>query len=135
MVPVDAPTQTRKYSAPSATSRKEIPASFARKRSRTAAFGTPGGSSSAELVDSPTMLDVDDADMAEIEAKRRQNTLAARKSRLRKLETQRQLEHDCDVAQRQAQFYREQAEKYYEILRSHNIPVPAMPAPPSSPSL
>lgn len=39
LVPIDAPTQPRKYQTPSATSRKELPAVFAKKRSRSQAFG------------------------------------------------------------------------------------------------
>ncbi|EJD50565.1 hypothetical protein AURDEDRAFT_24933, partial [Auricularia subglabra TFB-10046 SS5] len=75
MVPFDAPTQTRTYLSDSKTSRKEIPAAFqgkAKKRQR------------------DEMLDEDDvpADIQDaIEAKRRLNTLAARRSRQRKAQT------------------------------------------------
>ncbi|KAF9504309.1 hypothetical protein BS47DRAFT_1262669, partial [Hydnum rufescens UP504] len=74
LVPVDAPTQQRSYIKPSATSRKDIPAAFA------AASKKRGVS---EVFD-----DLEDA----IEAKRRQNTVAARRSRARKLEYVRDLE-------------------------------------------
>ncbi|KAF5338830.1 hypothetical protein D9758_012083 [Tetrapyrgos nigripes] len=39
LVPLDAPTQSRHYATPSTTSRKEVPAVFARKRNRSLAFG------------------------------------------------------------------------------------------------
>src|SRR5216684_2282762 len=39
LVPYNAPIQSRKYRTPSATSRKELPATFARKRARTSAPG------------------------------------------------------------------------------------------------
>jgi hypothetical protein len=75
MVPMDAPTQTRQYLSDSKTSRKEIPAAFqnkARKRQRDEALDED------EVPD-----DIQDA----IAAKRRLNTLAARRSRARKAQT------------------------------------------------
>jgi len=81
LVPVDAPTQQRSYVKPSATSRKDIPAAFAvasKKRGVSEAFD-----------------DLEDA----IEAKRRQNTVAARRSRARKLEYVRDLEAKVEQLQ------------------------------------
>ena len=75
MVPMDAPTQTRQYLSDSKTSRKEIPAAFqtkARKRQR-----------DEELDEDEVPDDIVDA----ISAKRRLNTLAARRSRARKAQT------------------------------------------------
>lgn len=75
MVPMDAPTQTRQYLSESKTSRKEIPAAFqnkARKRQHEDALDED------EVPD-----DIQDA----ITAKRRLNTLAARRSRARKAQT------------------------------------------------
>lgn len=75
MVPMDAPTQTRQYLSDSKTSRKEIPAAFqnkARKRQR-----------DEMLDDDEVPDDIQDA----ISAKRRLNTLAARRSRARKAQT------------------------------------------------
>ncbi|KAF8313950.1 uncharacterized protein EI90DRAFT_3091049 [Cantharellus anzutake] len=85
LVPVDAPTQLRSYVTPSATSRKAIPAAFqvhSKKRPSSVAFG-----------------DEDDLDPAledAIETKRRQNTVAARRSRARKLEHVRNLENTVE---------------------------------------
>lgn len=107
LLPVDAPTQPRSYRGPSATSRKDIPA-FALASSSTP-LG-PSSSSSATASASSTKKrkavsqdpeDSDDDDEekfkprmgeSEIEAKRRQNTLAARRSRHRKLAYVRELE-------------------------------------------
>lgn len=75
MVPMDAPTQTRQYLSDSKTSRKPVPAAFqnkARKRQH------------EELLDDDDVPeDIQDA----ISAKRRLNTLAARRSRARKAQT------------------------------------------------
>jgi len=81
LVPVDAPTQSRSYIKPSATSRKDIPAAFV-------AVSKKRGVS--EVAD-----DLEDA----IEAKRRQNTVAARRSRARKLEYVRDLESKVEQLQ------------------------------------
>lgn len=98
LTPLDAPTQKRNYAVPSVTSRKDFPPSVTKsltspsprgsKRS-SAAAGLPtrddaeqmdrGGSSGSDNVDT------DDLRQA-IEEKRRANTIAARKSRLRKAE-------------------------------------------------
>ncbi|KAJ3986957.1 hypothetical protein F5890DRAFT_1500810 [Lentinula detonsa] len=81
MVSLDAPTQNRNYILPSSTSRKVNPV-HAQKRSHSKAFGdqeldeligeTPPGPNATEI--------------EHIEWKRRQNTIAARKTRRRKLE-------------------------------------------------
>lgn len=86
LVPLDAPIQSRKYLTPSATSRKEVPARFAKKRSRSAAFGD--GDGDEELDDLPPNA----TEKEQIEWKRKQNTIAARKSRKRKLEYTQNLE-------------------------------------------
>ncbi|KAK0504406.1 hypothetical protein EDD18DRAFT_1133503 [Armillaria luteobubalina] len=114
MVPLDAPTQPRRYVIPSATSRKEVPATFARKRSRSEALG---GDEEDELEPPPP----DATDRQMIEYKRRQNTLAARKSRKRKLEHQQQLEDRVETLTLEVEQWRTKAEIYQSILRSHNI--------------
>lgn len=94
LVPLDAPTQPRTYVAPSTTSRKELPMVFARKRARHVAFDDEEDELEAEadpLAIPPTASEAD-----AIAAKRRQNTLAARRSRKRKLEYQRQLEEELE---------------------------------------
>ncbi|EIN10695.1 hypothetical protein PUNSTDRAFT_36111, partial [Punctularia strigosozonata HHB-11173 SS5] len=90
LIPEDAPIQTRNYTTPSTTSRKEIPAVIIKKRTRAQAFD-----------DDPLLLrdrkpdltaPPNESEQDAIEAKRRQNTLAARRSRKRKLEYQNALE-------------------------------------------
>ncbi|GJJ15846.1 hypothetical protein Clacol_010124 [Clathrus columnatus] len=101
LLPLDAPTQTRRYITPSATSRKAIPAAFKGKK-RELSEVTEGGDEDEEV-----SLDV--GTMEAIEAKRRQNTQAARRSRQRKVEHVRELEErvvtlteECNMWQRRA---------------------------------
>jgi hypothetical protein len=116
LIPYDAPVQPRKYATPSATSRKEVPAVFAKKRSRSQAFDEEGE-------DMP--LDPEDVDA--IEAKRRQNTLAARRSRKRKLEYQRELEASIEKANDEKQFWISRAMTLENTLREHGLEVPSLP--------
>ncbi|KAI9573514.1 hypothetical protein HD554DRAFT_2013448 [Boletus coccyginus] len=78
LVSIDAPTQLRKYVTPSATSQKELPATWRRKRLRTAG---PGEEDQLVEALNPAL-----SEQEQIEAKRRQNMIAARRSRKRKLE-------------------------------------------------
>ena len=118
LIPVDAPIQDRKYASESATSRKELPAVFARKRKRT----------SAELDDEeedilaapPTV-----AELSAIETKRRQNTLAARRSRKRKLEYQRELESAMENERAEKDAWKQRALALEAILNSNGICIPA----------
>lgn len=133
LVPVDAPIQGRNYATPSATSRKEVPAAFLksqkRKRSRTQAFGDE---ESLAPESSPPL----EADMEEqpplnatekeiIEWKRRQNTLAARKSRKRKLEHQQFLETRVKDLESENEMLKVRADALEAALRAHNIFLPA----------
>ncbi|KAL1716756.1 hypothetical protein EV715DRAFT_274820 [Schizophyllum commune] len=102
----DAPTQPRKYTAPSSTSRKEAPAAFTRgsKRSRSAAFQ---GDDDEELPPLPANA----TDAEQVEYKRRQNTLAARKSRRRKLEHQL-------VTERKAEYFMRRSNHFETVART-----------------
>lgn len=99
LLPVDAPTQPRSYRGPSATSRKDIPA-FALASSSAPVTSTSVSKKRKAVSQEPEEDDEDDLDEpfkprmgeSEIEAKRRQNTLAARRSRHRKLAYVRELE-------------------------------------------
>jgi hypothetical protein len=111
LIPLDAPIQTRNYITPSATSRKDIPPSVARtfvpnsrKRSSQMA-GLPSTEDMQDELaaeDDPAVLEemqrrreMDPEKVAlleHVEQARRRNTLAARKSRQRKLEHVRNLE-------------------------------------------
>lgn len=119
LVPYDAPIQTRNYITPSATSRKEVPAVFARKRARTAAFGKEDEDQLDEDGVAPSANDLD-----AIEAKRRQNTLAARRSRKRKLEYQRELEESIDREREEKEQYRSRCMMLEAYIKSHGLPVP-----------
>ncbi|KAJ7194756.1 hypothetical protein GGX14DRAFT_475933 [Mycena pura] len=110
LIPLDAPTQRRTYVTPSATSRKAVPAGF-RKRLASEAFGDE----EAELAE------LAGVDPESIEWKRRQNTIAARKSRKRKLEHQQMLEDQAATLKREVTMWRERALMAQEMLRSAGI--------------
>ncbi|KAJ6622542.1 hypothetical protein B0H10DRAFT_2013171 [Mycena sp. CBHHK59/15] len=115
LIPVDAPTQKRTYVMPSATSRKAVPAVFAsKKRAHSVAFG----GDDEELGElSPTA-----SEQETIEFKRRQNTLAARKSRKRKLEHQQMLEEEVAHLKCEVERWRTRAEMGQQLLQSHGVP-------------
>jgi len=94
LVPLDAPTQPRNYLTPSTTSRKELPSAFLARTSR---------KRGASVVDDEQDL------VVAIETKRRQNTIAARRSRQRKLEHTRQLEQINEQLQADLDAWRERA--------------------------
>jgi len=116
LIPVDAPIQDRKYVSESATSRKELPAVFARKRKR----------ASSELDNEEDLLAAPPTtnEMSAIEAKRRQNTLAARRSRKRKLEHQRDLETTIDNERAEKDAWKQRALAFEAILNSNGIRIP-----------
>lgn len=121
LVPIDAPTQTRKYLTPSATARKELPATWRRKRLRTAG----PGDEEDQLVEeglTPTLTE-----QQQIEAKRRQNTVAARRSRKRKLEYQRELEESVEQYKQESEIWKQRALTCQALLRSHHIECPEFP--------
>ncbi|KAH9179347.1 hypothetical protein EDB89DRAFT_1842487 [Lactarius sanguifluus] len=116
LVPYDAPIQTRKYRTPSATSRKELPVTFARKRAR-----TQGPDEEDDETAGPTVSEED-----AIKAKRLQNTLAARRSRKRKLEYQRELEDAIDAERKDKETWRARALILEALLRDKGHEVPQM---------
>lgn len=118
LVPLDAPTQPRKYTLPSATSRKELPAVFAKKRSRSQAFAEEED----EQAEEP--LPPNATEKEQIEWKRRQNTLAARKSRKRKLQHQLELEDTIERLNGEVETWKSRALVYEGLLQSNGIMVP-----------
>ncbi|KAH9980170.1 hypothetical protein BGW80DRAFT_1434829 [Lactifluus volemus] len=106
LVPYEAPIQSRNYRLPSSTSRKELPATFARKRARTQA---------------PVRAKED-----AIKVKRLQNTLAARRSRKRKLEYQRELEDAIEAERKEKEMWRARALVLEALLRDKGHEVPRM---------
>lgn len=118
LVPLDAPIQQRKYVTPSSTSRKEIPVAWLKKkRGRSQAFGEED-----ELEDE-VQLAPDDLDA--IEAKRRQNTIAARRSRKRKLEYQRELEMSVEREKEEKEMWKNRAMLFKALLETHGHDVPS----------
>ncbi|EJF63288.1 hypothetical protein DICSQDRAFT_56023 [Dichomitus squalens LYAD-421 SS1] len=121
LVPLDAPIQQRKYVTPSATSRKEVPTAWLKKkRARSQAFGEE------DELQEEVSLDPNDVDA--IEAKRRQNTLAARRSRKRKLEYQRELETAVEREREEKEMWRQRAMLYQALLESHGHELPSFDA-------
>ena len=117
LVPDDAPIQSRKYRLPSVTSRKELPATFARKRARTSVPDEPSAGPSVSEEDA-------------IKTKRLQNTLAARRSRKRKLEYQRELEDAIEAERMDKEMWRAHALVLEALLRDkgHEVPPRIMDA-------
>jgi len=113
-----APTQSRNYVTPSVTSRKEVPAVFARKRARSTAFGDEEDQlDDYVLPPNPTEKDL-------IEQKRRQNTVAARRSRKRKLEHLQLLETSLEKERRLKERWRERTYMLVSMLSELNHAVP-----------
>jgi hypothetical protein len=108
LIPLDAPVQSRNYITPSATSRKEPQ----RKRSRTEALGDDDEANEGM------------ADLDPVASKRLQNTLAARRSRKRKLEHLLEIEANLDRERQQKEQWRSRAMTLEALLLSHGIPVP-----------
>ncbi|KAF8059580.1 hypothetical protein FPV67DRAFT_1453801 [Lyophyllum atratum] len=115
LVPVDAPTQPRTYVTPSATSRKEVPSVFAKKRSRSTAFGEEDD----EFTEPP--LGPDATEKEQIEYKRRQNTVAARRSRKRKLEYQQGLEDKVERLSRERDVWKTRAIMCQDMLAANGV--------------
>ncbi|KAI8978736.1 hypothetical protein BD414DRAFT_494235 [Trametes punicea] len=121
LVPLDAPIQPRKYVVPSVTSRKDVPTAFLKKkRARSQALGEED-----ELADE---VEIDQNDLEAIEAKRRQNTLAARRSRKRKLEYQRELEASVEREKEEKEMYKRRAAVLQALLESYGHEVPPFDA-------
>jgi hypothetical protein len=116
-----APTQPRKYLTPSATSKKEIPATFARKRGRSEAFGDD---EEDELGDDGPL---NENEKHLIEQKRLKNTLAARKSRRRKLEQYQNMEKARDEEREHKQVWKERALVLLQTLRRQGVNYPDFP--------
>lgn len=106
----DAPTQTRKYALPSSTSKKDMPVTFARKRVAQAIANDEDDF----LPDLPPNA----TEREQIEWKRRQNTIAARKSRKRKLEHQQWLETEVERLQRDRDLWKVRAMTLRGVMKS-----------------
>jgi len=115
LVPLEAPTQPRRYLTPSTTSRKELPAVFARKRTRHQMLDGEEDELEEPLKPNATELE-------QIEWKRRQNTLAARKSRKRKLQHQQELENEVADLSADREKWKQRALTLQGVLQANGIP-------------
>ena len=114
-----APTQPRKYLTPSATSKKDVPSTF-RKRSRSVAFDDE----SDQLGDD---LQLNDTERQQIEQKRLKNTLAARKTRRRKLEQYQNMVKSRDEQKQLKEIWKERAQMLLKTLRKQGVDYPDFP--------
>lgn len=119
LLSLDAPTQPRTYRIPSQTSRKEVPAGFAKKRSRSVAFGAEDDEDKLEEL-SPNATEKE-----QIEWKRRQNTIAARKSRKRKLEYTQNLEAENEHLRRTVEKLQTEKDMLRQLLGMQGVDIPA----------
>lgn len=94
LIPSDAPIQSRTYLLPSSTSRKALPIAVSRSLPRTA--GTRRKKVPAIEEGAPEASELPEEIVLTVEAKRSQNTLAARKSRERKARYLAELESRVD---------------------------------------
>jgi len=97
-----------------------VPAVFARKRARSQAFGDEED----QLEDEMFTLPPNPTEQELIEAKRRQNTIAARRSRKRKLEYQRELEDSVETLKADRDMWKSRALTYSALLKSHGVESP-----------
>lgn len=116
-IPHDAPTQQRRYLTPSVTSRKEVPSYIAARRRAPAQSDEED-----ELAEEP--LHENATDQEKIEYKRRQNTLAARRSRRRRLAQFQKLEEDVVRLTREKDIWKERALMMERMLSTHGLPCP-----------
>lgn len=111
LLDVAAPTQQRNYYGPSATSRKVIPAGFEERRAKIVAKRRRGlGVDGEELTEEQILH-------AAVEDKRRANTVAARRSRQRKLEHVKNLEQQLEEKSRELELWKERAIAAEGIVR------------------
>lgn len=120
LIPLDAPTQPRRYITPSATSRKDVPSFFNNPKRRSQSIPSEGEED--ELEEERSGLPNNDQE--EIERRRRKNTIAARKSRMKKLEQKMALEQAVERLTTEREIWRTRALTLRSLLTSHGIPCP-----------
>ncbi|KAJ1303584.1 hypothetical protein OPQ81_011767 [Rhizoctonia solani] len=111
LLDVNAPTQQRNYYGPSATSRKVIPAGFEERRAKIVAKRRRGLGADGEELSEDAILN------AAVEDKRRANTVAARRSRQRKLEYVKTLETQLEEKSRELELWKERAIAAEKMVR------------------
>lgn len=119
LIGLEDPTQPRRYITPSSTSRKDIPSIYLKNR-RTS---QPSDEEDDELTEEQPPL-ANATDQEKIEWKRRQNTLAARRSRRKKAMYTQQLEETVERLRIEREMWRTRALTLKQLLSSHGLPVP-----------
>ncbi|KAH7877267.1 uncharacterized protein C8R40DRAFT_1235957 [Lentinula edodes] len=115
LLPLDAPTQARRYVAPSSTSPKEV---STKKRSRSEAFADDDDEGHEDESKAPGP---DATEKEKLEYKRRMSTIAARKSRRRKLEHKLMLEAKVEALEKDTEKWKTRCKVLQEVLRSHAV--------------
>jgi hypothetical protein len=122
LLPLDAPTQARKYVHPSTTSRKDMPSFFTSQQKRRSNSIPSEEGEEDELDEERSGIPHNDKE--EIEKRRRKNTLAARKSRMKKLEQKVALEQTVERLTTEREIWKTRALTLRSLLTSHGIPCP-----------
>ncbi|KAJ7603819.1 hypothetical protein FB45DRAFT_851620 [Roridomyces roridus] len=112
----------RTYASPSMPSKKEIPAFFSGQRRSPNSHLQLSDDDEDELTMEP--LAPNATDQEKIDHKRRQNILAARRSRKRKLIRQRQLEEAVEGLSREKEIWKTRTLALSNLLQSHGLPCP-----------
>ena len=120
LIPLEAPTQPRRYNIPSATSRKDVPSYYS--SSKRGSYSRVSDEEEDELTEEP--LAPNATDQEKIEWRRRQNTLAARRSRKRKLQQVQDLHQTVEDLTKEREVWRTRALTLRQLLISHGILCP-----------
>ncbi|KZO92633.1 hypothetical protein CALVIDRAFT_529957 [Calocera viscosa TUFC12733] len=102
LLPLDAPVQSRSYIAPSKTSRKVLPQAFVNRLSEEKLAGVKRALAGDDVVDEEAE-ELARFVRPKIMTKREQNTMAARRSRQRKMEEKADLEAERDGFKRRVE--------------------------------
>ncbi|KAG7085801.1 hypothetical protein E1B28_003341 [Marasmius oreades] len=121
LIPQDAPTQSRRYLTPSATSRRDDGAAKRRRLNDSAASNILLGFGEDELADEDEPKSSTHPDTDQLEKKRRQNTLAARKSRKRKLEYILTLENENSELKREVEEWKSRFEVLEGVAKAYGL--------------
>lgn len=121
-VGMDDPTQPRRYISASTTSRKDIPSYFARRQPGSGRAQSIPSDEEDELTEEPPAANA--TDQEKIEYKRRQNTLAARRSRRRKTQYTQNLAETVEKLKMEKEVWKTRALTLKQLLHSHGVPCP-----------
>ncbi|KAF8346167.1 hypothetical protein F5887DRAFT_962965 [Amanita rubescens] len=125
-IPLDAPTQPRKYPTPSMTSRKTIPARFSKQaKAAQSQRGSSPEDESDELRDESPPLDPNLVE--QINDRRRRNAISARNSRRRRLQQMEELEKERDSLLRLVHDYRDYIRALKVNFSNNGISLPDPP--------